>query len=214
MPETAIPTPGSDQQEKPQVARAEQNRTPASAETATEKVAASPERKAWKRLGYAGAAISTFSLAVGLGVYDRLRTAGDGPDRGRKPDAPLHDPHASHGGRNSPANDKESGLRLAHYRKEAEEALILASVYEQEGAADKLRACLEALRRWRRERIAMLGEPRFADADGLVVSRTREETIEKDFWERVTNAIRRLSQQLDEPAVSSTGSAPASKGKR
>ncbi len=60
----------------------------------------------------------------------------------------------------------------------------------------------------------MLGEPRFTDADGLVISRTREETIEKDFWERVTNAVRRLSQQLDEPAVSSIGSAPASKGKR
>jgi hypothetical protein len=182
-----------------------------SAETA--EAAAPREGKSWKRLGYAGAAIVTLSLAVGLSVYDRLRTAGDGPDRGRKPVAPLHDPHAKRHGENAPADDQETGLRLAHYRREAEEALILASFYEREGAADKLRASLEALTRWRQAKIALHGEPQFTDADGLVISQTPEEKVERDFWERATKAIRRLSQQLDEPAVSGTGIAPANKGK-
>jgi hypothetical protein len=214
MSETAVPAPRSDQQEKPQTARSEQDPTPASAETATDKVAAPRERKAWKRLGYAGAAIGTLSLAVALSVYDRLRTAGDGPDRGRKPDAPLHDPHAKLHGKNAPVDDKERGLWFAQYRREAEEALILASFFEREGETDKLRKCLEALTRWRQAKIALHGEPRFTDADGLVIHQTPEETIEKDFWERVTSAIRQLSQQLDEPAVSGTGIAPASNGKR
>jgi hypothetical protein len=84
--------------------------------------------------------------------------------------------------------------------------LTLASFYEHEGATDKLRKCLESLTRWRQEEIAIRGEPRFTYADGLVISRKQKETIEKDFWERVTKAIRRLSQQLDQPAVSGTAS--------
>jgi hypothetical protein len=216
MPETAIPTPGSDQQEKPQTARPEQNPTPASREAPKHKVAAPRKEKAWKRLGYASAVIGTLSLAVGLSVYDRLRTAGDGLNRGRKPDAPLHGPHpdVKHHGKNALAGDKARGLRLVNYRSEAEEALILASFYEDEGATDKLRKCLEALKRWKQEEIEVHGEPRFRDVDGLVISRTHEDTIEKDFWERVTSAIRRLSHQLNEPLVSGTGITPASNGKR
>jgi hypothetical protein len=210
MPETAVPTPGSDQQEKPQTAQGEKNPTPPSTETPKHKVAAPREEKVWKRLGYAGAAIGMLSLAVGLSVYDRLRTAGDSSDRGRKPDAPLRGPRADakRDRNNEPADDKQRSLRLAYYRSQAEEALILAPFYEDEGATDKLRKCLETLRTWRRETIAMHGEPRFTDADGLVITRTQGETIEKDFWERVTNAIRRLSPQLDEPAFSGPACSP------
>ena len=216
MAEIAVPTPGSAQQEKPQTKRSEQNPTPATAETATDKAAAPRERKAWKRLGCAGAAIGTLTLAVGLSVYYRLRTAGDSPGRGRKPDAALRNPHtdAKHPGEDTRAQDEQRSQQLSQYRSEAEESLILATLYAHEGATDKLRKWLEALTRWRQAKIAMHGEPRFKDADGLVITRTPEETIEKDFWERVTNAIGRLSQQLNEQAVSSTGIAPASKGKR
>jgi hypothetical protein len=216
MAEAAAPTPESAQQETPQPARSEQNATPAPASTATDKGAAPRERKAWKHLGYAGAAIGTLTLAVGFSVYDGLRTAGNGPGRGRKPDAALRDPHtdANHRGKETRAEDGVGSLRLAQYRSEAEQALILASFYEHEGPTDKLRKCLEALTRWRQAKIAMHGEPRFTDADGLVIRRTPEETIDKDIWERVTNARRRLSQQLDEPAGSGTGIVPASTGKR
>jgi hypothetical protein len=199
MAETAVPTPGSDQLENPQTAQSEQDPALAATEHPTENVAAPCEGRAWKRLGYAGAAIGTLALAAGLSVHVRLGTANHSPNPIRKPDAPLHDSHEDEkpDGKNAPAEDKERSMRLMQYRREAEEALILASFYEHDGAPDKLRKCLESLSRWRREEIAIRGEPRFTDADGLVLIRTQAETIEKDFWERVTNAIRRLSQQLD-----------------
>jgi hypothetical protein len=199
MAETAVPTPGSDQLENPQTVRSEQDPSLASTEHSNDKVAAPREGRAWKRLRYAGAAIGTLALTVGLSVYVRLRTVDHGPYRGGKPDAPLRDSHADAkpDGKNAPADVKDRSMRLMQYRREAEEALILASFYEHEGATEKLRKCLESLTRSRQEEIAIRGDPRFTDADGLVISRTQEETIEKDFWERVTNAIRRLSQQLD-----------------
>jgi len=199
MAETAVPTPGSDQLKNPQTVRSEQDPSLACTEHPKDKVAAPREGRAWKRLGYAGAAIGTLALAVGLSVYVRVKTEDHGSDRGRKPDAPLRDSHADAkpDGKDAPADDKDTSMRLMQYRREAEEALLLASFYEQEGATDKLRKCLESLKRWRQEEIAIRGEPRFTDADGLVITRTQEETIAKDFWERVTNAIRRLSQHLD-----------------
>jgi hypothetical protein len=199
MAETAVPTPESDRLAPPETARSEQDRSLASTEDAKTNVAAPREGRAWKRLGYAGAAIGTLALAASLSVYVRFGTPDLGPVRVRKPDAPLRDSHADAkpDGKNSPADDKERSMQLMQYRREAEDALLLASVYEDEGATDKLRKCLESLTRWRQEAIAIRGEPRWTDADGLVISRTQEETIEKDFWERVTKAIRRLSQQLN-----------------
>jgi hypothetical protein len=113
----------------------------------------------WKRLWYAGSAIGTLSLAVGLSVYDRLRTADDGAGHGQKPDAALYDPHTDpkHRGEDTLAQDEQRSLRLAQDRREAEEALILANLYEHEGATDKLRNYFEALRRWRQAKIAMHG---------------------------------------------------------
>jgi hypothetical protein len=204
MAETAVPIPGSDQLENTQAARSEQDPSPPSTEHSEDKVAAPRGGRAWKRLRYAGAGIGTLALAVVLSVYVHSRTADRGPDRGWKPDTPLRDsdavakPH----GKNAPADNMQRSMRLMQYRREAEEALLLAGFYEHEGATDKLRKCLESLTRWRQEVIAIRGEPRFSDADGLVSSRKQDETIAKDFWERVTNAIRRLSQRLDQPAVS------------
>ena len=207
----------SDQQEKPALTAPrssvlwEGHRQKPSAETA--EATAPREGKAWKNLGYAGASLGTLSLVLGLSVSDRLRTNADGPDRGRTPDAPLHDPHAVRHGKNAPTDDKEWGQRLVQYRREAEEALILAIFYEREGATDKLRKCLEALARWRKAKIALHGEPRIAVADGLVISQTPEDTIERDFWDRATKAIQQLSQQLDEPPVQGASIPPAHKGK-
>jgi hypothetical protein len=187
MVETAVPTHGSDQLKKPHTARS------------ADKVAACREVRTWKRLVYAGAAIAIGTLTLALSVYDRLTAAGDGTHQGWKPNVPLRDPHGdARRDRNSePAHDKERGLRLRSYRSEAEAALRWAMFYECDGATDNLGKCLEVLKRWKQEEIAIHGEPRFTDADGLVIGRSSGETLEQDFWDRVTNAIRQLSQQLD-----------------
>ena len=184
--------------ETPQTAPAEQHPSPAPTDhpKPEEKAKAPREGRKWKRLRYAGAALGTLALAAGLSVYLGLGTeAGPGRGHGQKPDAPLGDSHSrAKSDEKNPLADRS--MRLMQFRREAEEALILARFYEDEGATDKLRKCLEALTRWKQEEIAIHGEPRFADADGLVTTRTQEETLEKDFWERVTSAIQRLGQRL------------------
>jgi hypothetical protein len=200
MAEADVPTPGSDQIEKPQTANAEQDPSPASTVHPEDKAKEPRAARTWKRPRYAGAAIGALALAVGLGFYVRLGTAG-GPGHGWKPDAPLLDSHAhpEPDGKNASADEKERSMplmRLIQLRRDAEDALILARFYDDERETDKLRKCLEALTRWKQEEIAIHGEPHFADADGLVITRTHEEAIEKDFWDRVTNAMARLSQRL------------------
>jgi hypothetical protein len=228
MAETAVPALGSDQQEKPQVARSEQNPTPASAssskdaevprgtETPKDKIAGPGEGKTWKRpenVGRAATVASVLVLTVALSIYERMKPSGNGP--GRKPAA-----EAKHHETDPRAETERRLMQLQRYRSVAEEALVLAMFYKDEEKGEerarKLKRCRDAVRTWREETIKESGgEPRWPQADGLVISLGSGVAMEKDFWERATAAERWLSQELGESTIDSTGTgiAPASKGK-
>lgn len=115
-----------------------------------------------------------------------------------QPEAAQHDPHgnAEHQSHMKLAVDTsviQEALQkkeLGHFRKEAEEALLLLSFYETDGHTEKIQECLGALQKWKKA----YGNPTFSKADGLVISRSKEESVEMDFYERVTKAIDRLAQ--------------------
>lgn len=150
-------------------------------------VSASPERKKWTPA--IPAAIGAVGLGVALSAYGLLRPTANTEAASSTPHTPTHSKEPSL---------KPSKELLYYYMREAEQALSLASVYINEGNTDKLRMCLSKLKQWKAMHIEMNGVPHFTQTDGLVITRSPDETIEKDRWERMNKGIQHLCQILNQ----------------